>query len=314
MTKIFSILLISFFSLFPCRKKIDKAFEALSQHDFFKAKSLFEKSVKKQPAAASYGLSKVFYDNLNHFHDLDSAKKYVDMAAVHYSILTVKEKAELLEWSIDSMSISKHNDDIASRIFQVQKDILSVDDLNAFLKTFPDFTGYEEIHDLRNDRAYKNAMADGSLFALKNFIDTYPNAKEIGKARDTYELQQFRQNTAVGTEEELAIFIRDHQESPYLLQAQNDLYKIYFDHDTKEKYEEFVSKYPENPNAEFAFYNLVELQLYNFSNESLNTFLAKYPSYGEVEYIKEYQHYFQDLKKAEDPFYVGNYEEVEQRN
>lgn len=39
---------------------LTKAFEALSIHDYFKAKKIFEKGLKKQTTESAYGLSLIY--------------------------------------------------------------------------------------------------------------------------------------------------------------------------------------------------------------------------------------------------------------
>ena len=56
--------------------RLDKAFEALDVHDYFKAKDLFEKSIKSDPMLANYGLSIIYSRSNNPFYQLDSAFPY----------------------------------------------------------------------------------------------------------------------------------------------------------------------------------------------------------------------------------------------
>ncbi|MCZ2222914.1 MAG: hypothetical protein LC122_04715 [Chitinophagales bacterium] len=60
---------------------IQEAYKALSIYDYFKARQLFYRSLKKQPAAASYGLATIYYRNDNPFSNSDSAAKYILIAS-----------------------------------------------------------------------------------------------------------------------------------------------------------------------------------------------------------------------------------------
>ena len=60
--------------------KITKGFEALQEFNYFEAKKLFTKSLKKYPAPASFGLATIYYRKDNPFHSLDSAYKYIGIA------------------------------------------------------------------------------------------------------------------------------------------------------------------------------------------------------------------------------------------
>ena len=62
---IFGLLIIFCFTKNVKAGGLDKGFEALNIHDYFKAKQLFYKSLKKDSAAASYGLSVIYGRNNN---------------------------------------------------------------------------------------------------------------------------------------------------------------------------------------------------------------------------------------------------------
>lgn len=72
--------------------KLTKSFAALEIHDYFKAKKYFEKSLKKNPVPASYGLSVIYYRNNNPFHNIDSALYYIQEATFYYPKLSPKKK------------------------------------------------------------------------------------------------------------------------------------------------------------------------------------------------------------------------------
>lgn len=307
MKKISSLFVMLTFSVMPCKNKVDKAFVALEMHDYFKAKDLFYGSLKKEPVAASFGLSKIFYQDRNYFQNLDSAKRYIDKAIVHHSILLEKGKEKLLRWSIDSISLYDHLDSLAGKVFWSQESIFSVNEINDFLINYPTYSQKGKVREIRDRRAFNDAKKDGSLFALQQFMETYPTAKQFQEAKEIYEYQKFTHNTAMGNEEELSNFIDRNPNSPYLRQAQKDLFMLYVQDDTKERYDEFIHKYPDNPNAQFALYNLLELSLYDFSLESLEAFLAIYSEMRMSSAVQGYLMHFQSEKDRNDPYFVGNY-------
>ena len=74
------LLLLLSFEIEVRGASLAKGFEALEIHDYFKAKSIFYKSFKKQPSAAAYGLSVIYSRNNNPFYNLDSALYYAKIS------------------------------------------------------------------------------------------------------------------------------------------------------------------------------------------------------------------------------------------
>ena len=72
--------------------KIERAFYAMEEFNYFKAKGLFEKSYKRNPSPASFGLATIFYRTDNPFHSLDSAYRYILIAEKEYGQLKDKKK------------------------------------------------------------------------------------------------------------------------------------------------------------------------------------------------------------------------------
>src|SRR5690554_4450406 len=79
--------IILFFSIELFAGRIDRAFEALEVYNYFKAKDLFYKSLKKDLVPASYGLSIIYGRNDNPFYNLDSAYKYIVIADTNFNNL-----------------------------------------------------------------------------------------------------------------------------------------------------------------------------------------------------------------------------------
>jgi TPR repeat protein len=69
--------------------------------DYFQAKKLFQKSLKKDTSPAAYGLAQIYFRKDNPFHSLDSAYKYIGIAK------STREKVKLKT--------------VASRIFPAER-------------------------------------------------------------------------------------------------------------------------------------------------------------------------------------------------
>ena len=71
-----SVLILASAAIVPKpSSKLVKAFAALEIHNYFAAKDLFYKAMKKDTLASGYGLSIIYARNNNPFYNLDSAFK-----------------------------------------------------------------------------------------------------------------------------------------------------------------------------------------------------------------------------------------------
>ena len=85
--------------------KLERAFNALKVHDYFKARELFLARTKNEPAAAWYGLSVITGRQDNPFYHLDSSWVAVQRSHAAYSVLPEKAKLKLAKLGVDSMAI-----------------------------------------------------------------------------------------------------------------------------------------------------------------------------------------------------------------
>ncbi|MBK7819169.1 MAG: hypothetical protein IPJ60_17760 [Sphingobacteriaceae bacterium] len=113
--KLHSIKISIFFVLLSAAltsSTISKAFEALSIHDYFKARKLFYSLNKKQyNSQACYGLAVIFNRNNNPFYNADSACKYI-----HISLNRLDEgvpKLQLAGFTADRQNIQQLLDTIS---------------------------------------------------------------------------------------------------------------------------------------------------------------------------------------------------------
>src|SRR5690606_20758506 len=108
------------FFMFPLNVsegKIKKGFRALDIYNYFEAKQLFEKSLKKQTAPAAYGLSIIYHRQDNPFFNLDSAYNHIVLAYNHYPLLKPREKEKYGLLGVDSVAIVRQREIISTQLF-----------------------------------------------------------------------------------------------------------------------------------------------------------------------------------------------------
>ena len=283
------ILIVFCFGFAPCKKKIVKGFEALNVYDYFKAKEYFEKSLKKHEVAASYGLSKIFFEERNHFFNLDSSLHYINRSFNVIDNYDNKQLEKLKDLGITDTSLNIQYRTLSVKAFEYAKEENSIEAFDEIINKFPDTRAVQDATLKRDSLAFNNAVDENTADAYKFFIDNYPQADQRFKAMELYEQRKFDQISSGGSEKDLVQFIQNNPDSPYLRKAQDELYELYEIKDELLDYVKFIDRYPNNPNVNLAFRNVMQMELYDFSDIGINRFINRYPNSpinAEIESLK----------------------------
>lgn len=259
---------------------IKNAFTALNIYDYFKARTLFIKSMKHDSVASCYGLSIILSRNDNHFYNIDTSYYYILKAKSLYSAAKPKQK---LKWKedigLDSMAIIHLKDTIELRAFKVALTINSIDGYNHFIKTYPTVWQVQSAVDLRDVIAYTKAEKENTYQAYKSFMDTYLNSTEYADAKKRYEISLFKTLTADHAAGSFVKFIKEYPESPYIGAAEDSVYHISIPHHLVHEYYDFVKEYPHNPNVTTAWHKLYTIYTMDGKPETFARFHIQFPDY-----------------------------------
>lgn len=277
--------------------KIKKGFEALNVYNYFKAKSLFEKSLKKKVVPASYGLSILYYRNDNPFHNLDSASKFVRQAKDDYAKLELKKQEKLVEFNIDSIVIEVQKDRIDSALFARTNQIASFEAYENYIKSYPTSKLIPSAIESRNKAFYKSIQQQNTADAYLKFIEKYPKAQQIRKAKLKYEELLYKEQTSIGDAATYRSFIKNYPNSPYKDQAQDSVYLLQTKEKTVVAYDQFIKSNRKNPNVNRAWKNLYKLYTADYSPERLVEFRIDYPDYPFKNQVEE------DMKLVQKKFF-----------
>ncbi|MBP9160462.1 MAG: hypothetical protein KBF49_06410, partial [Flavobacteriales bacterium] len=229
--------------------KVERGFEALGIHDYFKARELFLSSTKKQPAAAWYGLSVITGRQDNPFYQLDSSWAAIQRSRFAYSALPEKGKGKLAKLGVDSITISAQEAHVHVLAWQLAEEADDVAAYTRFGNLYPGSVQWPEAIQRRDKLAFQVARAANTAAAYRDFIATYPQAEELFEARSRMEEAVFREGTPHGTLEEYEAFIIAHPESPYVHEAEDRQLEVMTPHDAPAEYAAFIQRYPASPNV-----------------------------------------------------------------
>lgn len=260
--------------------RLDKAFEALSIHDYFKARELFEKSLKSDPMLSNYGLSVIFSRNNNPFYQLDSAYACIERSLSAYDQMKDKDLRKIFEeQALNKDTLYAQRQRIASLALDAAIEKNTVPALEYVIRKYPFSQRAEEAVERRDALAFSLAQAQNTWSAYKTFADTYPQSAQAGRAWELYEKLLFEQTTRGDTPEQYLAFVRASPDNAYVPQAQKRIFELTTADRTLEEYSDFVRLYPDNPYARQAWEAIYRLWFSDLSPERVEAFRQVYPQF-----------------------------------
>lgn len=273
------MLLLGFIALNTFAGGLEKAFAALEEHNYFKARELFGKQVRKHPAAAWYGLSVITGRADNPFYQIDSSRAAILRSEAAYELLNAKERAKIAELGVDTAAIQAQKEHIGSVVWNQVAAVDRLEDYQRFIDAYPNNSHLQEAVERRDALAFANARKLNTTAGYKDFLDHYPDAKEAYGARSRLQEAIFREATSGGTLAQYEAFVHDHPESPYVRDAQDKLMELSVPNGTAGEYAAFIHRYPGNPNVADAWRNMYDLYTKELSVQNITRFLKDYPDY-----------------------------------
>lgn len=274
------LLALSFFIAFSAAAgKIEKAFESLKVYNYFEAKQLFEKSMKKQPAAASYGLAIIYSRGDNPFYNLDSAFNLVVKAEKLYATQKEKTQLALKKYDFDYQHVIELRQKITTGFYKITRAAHTEEAYQAFMDKHPWAVEKADAVHKRDSLAYESAKANNTSVGYTNFLQKYPGNQYTEAATDDYNLRLYQEKTSSGTIGDLKRFIAEFPQNPYKGDAEDRIYDQMTEKNTVEAYADFLKKNPANRNTERAWRKLYQLYMYDYSEKRIEQFIAEYPDY-----------------------------------
>ncbi|MEY3236859.1 MAG: hypothetical protein RI883_960, partial [Bacteroidota bacterium] len=286
--------------------KIDKGFEALKEYNYFKAKDLFEKSLKKSVSPASYGLASIYSRNDNPFYSLDSAFNFILKSESTYGVISEKKKVHYKEFNFDYNSILELRAKISSAFYSIAKNENSVSSFTNFINLHPWANEIFEATNTRDSLAYDLAKKTNSSVAFQEFLNLYPNSALFSLVQADFYLAQYHEFTVTNSLLSYLEFMAKCPSNPYVLEAEDRVYEISTESNLIESYYSFIQTYPKNRNLNLAWRNIYQLYMAEYSDERINQFKIDYPNYPFFQELEEDLIYMKlNLLPYKDQSYYG---------
>jgi hypothetical protein len=258
---------------------IDKAFSALKAYNYFEAKRLFEKALKKSPSPARFGLATIYFRKDNPFHHLDSALNCIQLSEKSYATISEKSKLVLKKYNFDYFAIIALRNEIGAAFFELERIHLSETSLDHFQEKF-DWAQerFLAIH-LRDSLGFNAAKTANNSRAFELFLKKYPTTEYLTQATAEFQRLQYQEITKPGTLVAFMNFEKSCPTSPYLSDAQDQIYKLATLMNSVADYNAFIQTFPHNKNVPSAWRKLYQLYMADYSSNRLAQFQADYPNY-----------------------------------
>ena len=255
---------------------ISQAYEALTIFDYFKAKNLFYKNLKKLPTDASYGLATIYERNDNPFSNIDSAAKYIALSKLNF-----KDTVTYSAYHINSNSIYALAETISKKGFDKYNIKHSPITYQLFLNHyhFASDSLKNVCFNLRDSISYISYKAYQSSDSIVSFLLNFPQTYLYHQATSDFYDLQYRENVKSMNAAELKLFLKNYPLNPHKQEAELSLFELTKQlHQTDSMYQ-FIEKYSTIQTREQAWKSLYSLSVKNYSKDELSKFLNQYPNY-----------------------------------
>ncbi len=267
--------------------RLEKAYEALTIYDYFKAKDLFYKSLKNDSVAASYGLSIIYSRSDNPFTQIDSAHKYINISQEKWTVVDVDSRLDCSSVGVDSLSISDQAYAVDSLAFLRAELINEIDAWDEFIDGFDNAAFRTKAVENRNEMVFGLAKAENTSMAFSTFLTSYPNAAQAGEAAKFYESRNFEERTAGNTQQGYQTFLDSFPTSPYAPDADERIYNMATTGGKAEDYLSFIQTVPRVPFRDLAGRRIYASEVKEVNAESIADFTLSYPDYPFMRELKQ---------------------------
>ncbi len=267
--------------------KIDNAFSALQQFNYFEAKKLFTEAIKKSPSAANYGLALIYSRTDNPFHNLDSAFSTIQKSEAAYSATKEKTKTKLKKYNFDYYAIASLRSVISKEFFLIEQKYLSEAGLDKFQQNHPWAQERFRAIQLRDSIALSTAEKKYTSIAYDEFLKKYPDSELKNEAQTNFYRIQYQEQTKANTLNSFVTFVKVYTSNPFVSDAEDQIFKLTTLGNKSKDFETFIQKYPTNHNVNNAWRKLYQSYMSDFSVERIQQFKVDFPNYPFMEELSK---------------------------
>lgn len=268
-------------------KSIEDGFEALKIYNYFEAKRIFQKKIKKKPAPAAYGLATIYFRKDNPFHQLDSAYKFINIASDYFPKTSEKTIAALTAYNFSELAIFELKLKISSSFFESCIKENTEEAYQLFLTKHPWANERFIAIQKRDSLAFQKTIKENTIQALNDFKNRYPESTFKTKVEQLIEQKIYLEAVPNKTLDEYLRFIENHPTSSFKNDAENEIFLMQTSTNTLYSFYQFIKNFPSNHNVALAWKKLFQTYMYQYSENRIAKFIQEYPEYPFKEDIEQ---------------------------
>jgi WG repeat protein len=285
MHRTFVFLLLSIFFFKSPASTIDKAYKALNEYDYFKAKKLFYTQLKKNPSEAAFGLATIYYRNDNPFHKLDSAYKYILISRNNYKTLPPDKALKLKTvYHLSDSSITSLHDSISAKAYIVYLKSNTIQSAEKYAGTYYESNYVKNVLCRRDSLVFNQAKIRTQSDIIINYIKTYPQSCYLPNAFQLLEYAIYQEITSPKTDAAYLDYIKQYPNTKYTQQAKEELLTYYIEHRNITGIYYYIKNIKP---SYYAWNTLFSLEVKDYTEKNLHGFLEKYPDYPDKQQLEE---------------------------
>lgn len=268
--------------------EIENGYKALSIYDYFKAKEIFYKQLKKNTAPAAFGLATIYYRNDNPFHNLDSAYKYIILGKDHFSLMPNEKRSEALKkFPINDSLIVLLHDSISKKAFLKLMLDPTVEASEKYLSTYHQSKFSKKVLCLRDSFIFHHPDRKLTVEIFTNYMYTYPQSCFLTDARNLLEFATYMETTAEKNDIAYLAYIKSYPKAKYVPYAKEELLNYYIKNRNAKGIHDFIALYGATYPTAFAWNMLLGIEAPHHTKAELQNFLDKYKDYPKREELEE---------------------------
>ncbi len=218
------------------------ALQSIQKGSWSKARSQLGKVARKdsQNIVSSYARASYFSASTNPDFQLDSANYYVQRALADFRRLTIKQRARLRRFPIDSILLTTLSIQIDSIAFCHAHESNKITDYQHFLESYPTARQRSTAVMLRDSSAFRETLVTNSQQSFRHFINTYPDALQIPEAKRRYDQLLFDSLTRDKRMTSYQHYLKEHPNTTVIREAARNIFEIQTASGTVESYLKFI--------------------------------------------------------------------------
>ncbi|HEX7413318.1 MAG TPA: hypothetical protein VF411_04665, partial [Bacteroidia bacterium] len=280
---VFLLLFVCFFK--SPASTIDKAYKALHEYDYFKAKKLFYTQLKKNTTEAAFGLATIYYRNDNPFYKLDSAYKYMLICKGSYKNLSTEKALKLkTNYRLNDSCIEALHESICQKAYFVFLNNSTIQSAEKYASIYYQSKYVNTVLCKRDSFVFNRLKDSIRSTKITDYIRTYPQSCYLQNAFQLFEYVIYQEITSPKNDSAYLSYIKQYSNTKYTQQAKEDLLAYYI----QNKNISGIYYYIKNIKPSYYAWNtLFSFEVKDYTEKNLHNFLDKYSDYPDKQQLEE---------------------------